>query len=640
MAVNRKFVAKYGLDNSATTIDNLGVAGATFGLAGANSVTLTSTGTTNVTLPTTGTLATTTDIKDGLLTLAVSGIGLTGGTTFSANQTSAATFTVTSNATSANTASAIVARDESNNFSAGIGTFAGSGTNSGITLSGTVTNATDATTKAYVDSVLAGLSWKTSVRAATTVAGTLATSFANGQAIDGVTLVTGNRILIKNQAAPAENGIYVVASSGAPTRATDADTGTELVNATVYVSEGTNNADTGWTQTANAPITIGTTGIVWAQFSGSGTGVSSFSAGTTGLTPSASTTGAITLGGTLIAANGGTGQSAYAIGDLLYASTTSALSRLADVAAGSYLRSGGVATAPVWSTTTLPNSATTGDLLFASAANTYTNLADVATGNALISGGVGVAPSWGKIGLTTHVSGTLAATSGGTGNASYAVGDILFASTTTALSRLADVATGSALISGGVGVAPAWGKISLTAAVSGILPLANGGSNANLTAVNGGIAYSTASAIALSAAGTSGQILQSNGAAAPTWTGTPTMSGINIITAGGVAVGEISGAYLLTSATTANQVVDAMPIASYRAMTYKIAVTSGSSYQYTEVYLLHDGTTVYITEITTMSTGTQLATFDGDILTGNMRLLVTPVNAVTTIKAVATGIAI
>lgn len=130
-------------------------------------------------------------------------------------------------------------------------------------------------------------------------------------------------------------------------------------------------------------------------------------------------TGVITTGtwnGTTIAANrGGTGQSVYAIGDLLYADTTTTLAKLADVAAGSYLRSGGVSTAPVWSTLVIPNAATTGDILFASATNTITSLADVATGNAIISGGVGVIPSYGKIGLATHISGILAGANGGTG---------------------------------------------------------------------------------------------------------------------------------------------------------------------------------------------------------------------------------
>lgn len=79
------------------------------------------------------------------------------------------------------------------------------------------------------------------------------------------------------------------------------------------------------------------------------------------------------------------------------------------------------------------------------------------------------------VSLTAGVNGILPAANGGTGQSSYAVGDLLFASSSSALSKLADVATGNALISGGVGVAPLWGKIGLTTHVSGTLPVANGG---------------------------------------------------------------------------------------------------------------------------------------------------------------------
>jgi hypothetical protein len=127
-------------------------------------------------------------------------------------------------------------------------------------------------TKTYVDAKVAGLSWKQAVRAATTVAGTLASSFENGDTIDGVVLATGDRILIKNQASGAENGIYVVPASGAPARATDADAGAELVNATVYVSEGTTNADTQWTCTNNATPTLGSTSLAFAQMTTGGAG--------------------------------------------------------------------------------------------------------------------------------------------------------------------------------------------------------------------------------------------------------------------------------------------------------------------------------------------------------------------------------
>ena len=116
--------------------------------------------------------------------------------------------------------------------------------------------------------------------------------------------------------------------------------------------------------------------------------------------------------GTLAVARGGTNIASYTTGDLIYASGATTLSKLADVAAGAFLRSGGVATAPVWSTTLWPNTLTTGDILYASSATQVSRLADVATTNALISGGIGVAPSWGKI-TSSHVDNTIPTMSAG-----------------------------------------------------------------------------------------------------------------------------------------------------------------------------------------------------------------------------------
>jgi hypothetical protein len=134
------------------------------------------------------------------------------------------------------------------------------------------TSAQDAATKNYVDSLVNGLDWKASARAATTANGTLATAFANGQVVDGVTLATGDRILLKNQTTQADNGVYTVNASGAPTRSTDADASAEVTSGlSVFVSEGTANGNTQWTLTTDDPITLGTTALVFAQIGGSTT---------------------------------------------------------------------------------------------------------------------------------------------------------------------------------------------------------------------------------------------------------------------------------------------------------------------------------------------------------------------------------
>ena len=115
----------------------------------------------------------------------------------------------------------------------------------------------------------AGLDVKELVRAATVAAGTLATDFENLDVIDGVTLATGDRILIKNQASAIENGIYTVNASGAPTRATDMDTGDSASGARVFADQGTVNADTGFFCTTNKPSDIvGTDGLAFVIYSG------------------------------------------------------------------------------------------------------------------------------------------------------------------------------------------------------------------------------------------------------------------------------------------------------------------------------------------------------------------------------------
>lgn len=126
---------------------------------------------------------------------------------------------------------------------------------------------TDGANKQYVDNKVAGLSWKDEVRVATTTNGTLASAYANGSSVDGQTLVTGDRILLKDQTTQTENGIYTVNASGAPTRGVDADSTADLNNTTVSVVDGTANAGKTYTQTTKNP-TVGSSNIVFALFGG------------------------------------------------------------------------------------------------------------------------------------------------------------------------------------------------------------------------------------------------------------------------------------------------------------------------------------------------------------------------------------
>jgi len=154
-------------------------------------------------------------------------------------------------ATASNTANTLVLRDASGNFKA----------------SDPLADQ-DVATKSYVDAARAGLDVKQSVRAATTGAITLDNTTTS---IDGVTLADGDRVLVKNQGTLSQNGIYVVSTSGAWTRSTDADeTGELTAGAFVFVEEGTDNADSGWVVTTDGTITIGSSSIEFAQFSGAG----------------------------------------------------------------------------------------------------------------------------------------------------------------------------------------------------------------------------------------------------------------------------------------------------------------------------------------------------------------------------------
>ena len=245
----------------------------------------------------------------------------------------------------------------------------------------------DAATKSYVDATANGLDVKDSVKLASAAAlaactyhngnGTL-TGNANGAlSVDGVAVAVDDRILIKDQADAKQNGIYKVTATGSGsavfvlTRTPDADTAVELTGGTFFFAEaGSANADNGYVSTHNGTPTFGTTDLTFSQFSGAG----QISAGT-GLTKTGNTLNAIAGSGITVNANdiqisasyvgqntittlgtivtgtwngtaigniyGGTGQTTYTTGDMLYASGSNTLAKLALGSSGKLLQSNG-----------------------------------------------------------------------------------------------------------------------------------------------------------------------------------------------------------------------------------------------------------------------------------------------------------
>lgn len=197
---------------------------------------------------------------------------------------------------------------------------------------------TDAVNKTYVDNIALGLNdWKQSVHVATTANVTLAGGAPN--TLDGVTLVLNDRILVKNQSAPAENGIYYVSTlgtgaNGTWTRATDADTSAEVTTGMyVYVEEGTLGKGQ-WVLNTLAPITLGTTALTFVKFNGGATLIAG--------------NGIDIAGDTLsVKVNGSTTYTQYA---LLYHDTTTSINRVALPGTANLALAGATAGAPYWST--------------------------------------------------------------------------------------------------------------------------------------------------------------------------------------------------------------------------------------------------------------------------------------------------
>ena len=408
------------------------------------------------------------------------------------------------------------------------------------------TNPQDAATKSYVDATKQGLDVKDSVRAATTGNITLSAT----QTIDGVSVIAGDRVLVKNQTTGSQNGIYVV-SAGAWTRSTDADSNADVTSGMfTFVEEGTVNADSGWVLTTNNPITLDTTALSFTQFSGAG----QVEAGA-GMTKTGNTLNVITADANRIVVNADSidlaasgvsaasyGASGFNIPNIsvdAYGRITSAANRdlfgnpLANLV---FASPDGATGAPTFRAivsndiTSLAATKITGILPVANG-GTGLNSSAAANGQLLIGNSTGftlatitgtaneivvtngagtitldIASTYvgqtsittlGTITTGTWNGTTIAAANGGTGLSTYAVGDLLYASASTTLARLAGVAVGNVLISGGVATAPSWGKVGLTTHVSGTLPIANGGTGIATAPTNGQLLIGNAGAYAV-----------------------------------------------------------------------------------------------------------------------------------------------
>jgi hypothetical protein len=369
---------------------------------------------------------------------------------------------------------------------------------------GTVTTSpasgNDIVNKSYVDTLVAsGIHFHEPVRVESPI--NLNATYNNGTAgvgatltnagtqvalvIDGITMVVADRVLVYEQTDQTQNGVYVVTSIGSGatnwvlTRSDDANTygvaGPDTLSegSTFFVQEGATGAGETYTCNTVGTITFGTTNITFAQVSSA----QIYSAGT-----------GLTLSGTQFSITNTGTAGTYGSASQVPVFTTNAQGQVTSVTNTAIgITSAAVSGLAASATTDTTNAAniTSGTLPVARLSGSYTGITGVGT---LTAG--------------TWNGSVIGAVYGGTGFASYTVGDLLFADTTTSLAKLAGAAVGNALISGGVASAPSYGKIGLATHVSGTLPIANGGSGA--TTAQGAMN-------AFAAATTSGQYLRGNG---------------------------------------------------------------------------------------------------------------------------------
>ncbi len=475
----------------AVTVNNTGVTSLSFGTTGLTPNTATTGAITvagTLIVGNGGTGATTLTAHGVLLGQGTSAITATAvgatGTVLSGNTGADPTFTNTPAISGANFTAASIPNSALANSSITIGTttvsLGGTSTTlagmTGITFtSGTVTGvanpvaATDVVNLSYLQTVLAGLEWKQEAVAASTA--NLTVTYNNGAsgvgatltnagaqaafAIDGYTPNVGDRILIKNQTTQTQNGIYTLTNAGSGstnwvlTRAIDNNTPSSMDNATLFVTNGTANINTAWTQTTPNP-TIGTNNIVFVQNSGAGT----YTAGT-GLTL---TGNVFSLTSPVVPTLGGTGTTTAPSAGQILIGTSGAVYTPATLTAGTAI-----------------------SITSASGSITINN-----TGVTSWAGGTtGLTPAAATTGAVT-LAGTLIVGNGGTGVTTFTSNGVLYGNAAGNLQVTAAGTTGQVLVAT-TAAAPSWSTLS-TIAVTSITGTAN---QITASAATGAVTLST-----------------------------------------------------------------------------------------------------------------------------------------------------